>query len=148
MAANFPYAQFEVVRATTSTTNDASFLSAAFDSAGARAMRVIIKLGAITAGATMTVCKIQSSATSGGTYADVTGLAFTTFPTDAKDNQLMIFEWDCINGTTKDRFYKVAYTTAGSQNWAVDTIIAERVNLLTEPPSAANTVTDGYIVRV
>lgn len=146
MAANYPYALFTVVLATTNTTNNSTFTSAAIDSAGAHAMRVIVKLGAIAAGATMTACKIQSSSTSGGTYADVTGLALSSFPADTDDNKLIVFEWDCINGATKDRYYKLVVTTGGAANSAIDSVIAERCKLLAEPPTTANTA--DFCVRI
>ena len=143
----FPFSQFTVVLATTNTTNNSTFTSAAMDSIGGKAMRVIVKLGAIAAGATMTVCKLQSSSTSGGTYADVTGAALTAFPADTDDNKLIIFEFDLLNGSTKDRFYKLVVTTGGAANSAIDTVIAEVLNLSVEPPSAANTASGAFVVR-
>jgi len=139
MSSGFPYTKLTVVNATTSTINNATFTSNTINTSGARGLRVICKLGAIAATATLTSCKLQSSAATGGTYVDVTGAALTTFPTDTSDNKLVVFEVENLNGDTKNLWYRVVMVNGVAADFAIESVIAELLMLPVEPVSTANT---------
>ena len=72
---------------------------------------VVLEAGAATAGTTPTLdVKLQDSATSGGTFADITGAAFAQVTTTASQQVLRI-DCDAVEG-----FIKAVATYGGSSS--------------------------------
>jgi hypothetical protein len=94
-------------------------LSSAIDCTDCDTVTIMVQFGAIAASGDITTFALQSSATSGGTYADETGGAITdavigtaALPAADDDNKLFVYEVDCKK--LANRFLKVNIIGHGS----------------------------------
>lgn len=71
---------------------------------------LVVDLGAASDTDATLICKLQSSATSGGTYADISGSTLTTL-TATDDNKLAQL---AVNLKSANRFVKLIGTIAGT----------------------------------
>tara|TARA_R100001460_G_scaffold23359_3_gene47098 strand:+ start:1576 stop:2025 length:450 start_codon:yes stop_codon:yes gene_type:complete len=113
-AQNVEYFTALVPAAQTGTT-----LSSAIDCTDADSCTIMVQFGAIAASGDLTTFALQSSATSGGTYADETGGAITdavigtaALPAADDDDKLFVYEIDCKK--LANRFLKVNIIGHGS----------------------------------
>ena len=82
--------------------NNASYTPVALDTQGYEYLQVVVSLGATDIA--LTALKLQECATSGGSYADITGMVFGTsnnadgsasvLPSATDDNKIFVFELD------------------------------------------------------
>lgn len=108
----------QVIKAATYTATETS---AAVDTGGGwGTLMIVVNAGTFTSTAGMTI-KVQASTTSGGTYADITGAAFSQITVSNDET--------CYAGSIKldgsyAQFIKVVATYAGSGNaiFSVDAI--------------------------
>jgi hypothetical protein len=71
--------------------------------------KIVLQCGAATAGTNPTVTvKLTHCTTSGGSYSDVSGIAFTAV-TDAASTQQKYIDWDSVH-----RYVKVVATVGGT----------------------------------
>lgn len=132
---------------TLNSTGTATLLTSALDTSGYKSVRIIVRLGTIASGGGFSTAEIQSSISSAGTYAAVTGLqaSGTQLPTTGDSNKNMVFEWDLING--KERFYKLYLVGAGTnKDTAVQNIQYVLGDPIVQPVSTANTA--DFVVRL
>lgn len=90
------------------TVNPAGGLSNAIDGTNYKSGTLVVYAGNVTASTGEITAKLQASATSGGTYADISGAAITGFgPSD--DNTVQYVDFDFPDGKP---FVKVVLTAA------------------------------------
>lgn len=90
------------------TVNPAGGLSAAIDGTNYKSGTLVVYAGNVTASTGEITAKMQASATSGGSYADITSAAITGFgPSD--DNTVQYVDFDFPAGKP---FVKVVLTAA------------------------------------
>lgn len=81
-----------------------------------RRATIILLTGTVASGGELSVFKVQSSSTSGGTYADVTGADAGADPLDEDaDDSYAIIDVD-LNAAQADRFLKVVASTDEAAN--------------------------------
>lgn len=102
----------KIVQAIKPATHTSTQTSAAIDTAGWGTAIICVNAGTFTGDGAMTV-KVQSSTTSGGSYADISGGAFTQITTANDDT--------CYIGSVKldgthSQYFKVVGTYAGTGN--------------------------------
>ena len=90
--------------------------SSAIDTAGFQELLIVADVGVVS---TNVAIKVRDSDASGGTYADLTGAAFTTFT--AAGVQYARIKLNTYTGTAAltdkcDRFIKIRYTSTGAGN--------------------------------
>jgi hypothetical protein len=130
----YPVLVTEAVTLNTGGTTSAT--TAAIDTVvnGRKARRAtfIIPVGTVAAGGGLSVCKVQDSSTSGGSYADITGAAITTIG-DTDDDSIAVIDIDLVaNGC--DRFLDLVLTTAGAVNTDINAVVCLLSIFDVEPP--------------
>lgn len=97
---------------TLNSTGTATFLSSAVDTADYKYAYVIVSIGTVASGGGISSLKIQTSATSGGTYADISSVTtdFAGAATAASDTNYVAR----IRLDGQNRYLKVAGTGAGT----------------------------------
>ncbi|MEM6471551.1 MAG: hypothetical protein AAF802_18470 [Planctomycetota bacterium] len=98
--------------------------SAAVDMVGFDNIEFVIALGPVVAGA-VTLAKLQTSS-DGTTWSDLTGTSTTI--ADTASNQIVIL--DCLHVARK---YVRCVVTRGTQNAAIDSIVAQQYAAREEP---------------
>lgn len=121
---------------TLNTGSTATLTSGAFSNLnGADFVVIDVVLGTIASGGGLSVLKVQSCDTSGGTYANVTGGDHIadggTTIGDTADNGIYTF---VIRTAGKPQFFKVIATTAGAANTVVKSIMGAGFFSKTNPP--------------
>ena len=91
------------------------------DTLGYDFLQVVVLAGTMAASSGISVFKLQSATTSGGSFSDYTGAATAADPLSATDDDKRAVINVDLRG--KDRFWKAVVTTAESGNSAV-TVIA------------------------
>lgn len=128
MASNTDVVPVLVTAAVTlNTGGTTSITSAAVDTVqnGVKYNRIVVvaPTGTIAATGGLSVFKLQSSATSGGTYADVSNAAATDLLVAADDDSFAVLDIDLIkNGA--DRYIKLVATTAAAADCPLGTVVA------------------------
>lgn len=110
------YPKLVTAAVTLNTGGTASATTAAIDTVvnGRKAQRAtfIVAFGTIAAGGGLSVCKVQSSSASGGSYADITGASLSGI-TDTDDNLIAKIDVDLVS-TGADRWLDLVLTTAAA----------------------------------
>lgn len=92
------------------TTNPAGGLSGVYDARGYKSATLVVCAGVVTASTGAIAGKVQSSATSGGSYADITGAAVAGFgPSD--DNTIQTVD---VAIDPAEPFLKIVLTQAAA----------------------------------
>lgn len=121
MPAHFDLCPVKVFGATTlNTGGTTTATSAAVDTIqnNVRYDRAVVQLltGTIAAGGNLSVFKLQSCDTSGGSYTDVTGGALLTLPDEDSDDVFLQIDVDLQKAGAK-RYLKVVATTSAAANF-------------------------------
>ncbi len=101
------------------TTNPAGGLSSAIDGTNYKSGTLIVYAGVVAASTGAVTAKIQSSATSSGSYVDVTGAAISGFGPD-DDNTVQFVDFDFPAGQP---FVKVVLTQSQATDIAAATVV-------------------------
>lgn len=131
----------EIVKCLTALAGTATSTqtSAALDTTGFKEALITLSVGAVSGTSPTLDVKVQSSATSGGTYADITGAVFGQKTSGGSITAPNVFV-SRLQLDGQRPFLKVVATIAGttpSFALAVDVKLAEAIN---EPVTQANTV--------
>jgi hypothetical protein len=104
--------------------NNASGTSLEVDTKGWNSVRFVLSVGATTGA--ISVFKVQGSATSGGSFADVTGASLSTLPGAADDGKRYSIRLN-LRDASIPRYLKVVLTedNTGTGVYGVDAILGD-----------------------
>jgi hypothetical protein len=149
---NAQLSKYAVAIAPAAIVDDATATATVVDARGARYVEIVVQLGATDIA--MTALKVQSSATSGGTYADVTGATFDegtasdgtalALPSGTDDNQTCVFQ---IKMDNVNPFLKVVATFGNGSAGGFIAAIARLSELVTTETTSTE-IANGGVCRV